>query len=56
MKHQKKGNGCACCDAWAKMECEDCDYRRNPRADEFAAAGIVITVVTQAPQVQEDQE
>jgi hypothetical protein len=27
---------------YSMMCCRDCDYKRKPRADEFAAAGIVL--------------
>ena len=27
---------------YSRMQCEDCDYIRNPTPEEFAAAGIVI--------------
>ena len=28
---------------YSVMNCENCDYKRNPRADEFAEAGILTT-------------
>ena len=34
---------------YSDMECEDCDYRRKPTAEEFAAAGIVLTKALEKP-------
>ena len=31
---------------YSTMNCENCDYKRTPRADEFEAAGIVIPALS----------